>query len=114
MILYCLLKIAGYAFFTSDDLRELKSLLELMMKYSPKTATKILKVAKHLAHAMHVQSTTEKATEEKSHCQGVDYLVDLGEILAKAVPGCEDVDTVNCEWTELPTIPTDKEILTGK
>ena len=84
------------------------------MEHSPKTASKILKVAKHLAHAMHVMSSAENATDEKSHCQGVDYLVHLGEILAKAVPGCEDVDTSNCEWTELPTIPTDQEILTGK
>ena len=88
--------------FTSDDLTGLKLLLESMMKYSSKTAAKILKVAKHLAHAMHDKTSA------------VDYLVHLGEILAKAVQGCEDVDTVNCEWTELPTIPTDKEIWTGK
>ena len=84
------------------------------MELSPKTASKILKVAKHLANVFHVMSSGENSTHENSHCQGVEYLVRLGEILAKAVPGCEDVDTVNCEWNELPTIPSDKEILTGK
>ena len=84
------------------------------MELSPKTASKILKVAKYVANAFHVMSSGENSTHENSHCQGVEYLVRLGEILAKAVPGCEDVDTVNCEWNELPTIPSDKEILTGK
>ena len=71
-------------------------------------------VAKHLANSIHVMTSKENFTDEDSQCQGVDHLVYLGEILAKAVPGCEDVDTVNCEWNELPTIPTDKEILTRK
>ena len=85
-----------------------------MMELSPQTATKILKVAKHLANVMHIISNGEHAKEDNLHCRGVEYLVHLSEILAKSVPGCQDVDTTNCEWSELPTIPTDEEIFAGK
>ena len=84
------------------------------MKVTPKTASNILKVAKHLANAIQGMSSKENSTVQNYQCQGVEHLVYLGEILAKAVPGCEDVDTVHCEWSELPTIPTDKEIFNGK
>ena len=101
-------------FSASNDLDGIKSLLELSMKVTPKTASNILKVAKHLANAIQGMSSKENSTVKNYQCQGVEHLVYLGEILAKAVPGCEDVDTVNCELNELPTIPTDKEIFKGK
>ena len=104
------LKIA-FSNFVRDDSDELKSLLELMMKVSPQNATKILKVAKHLANVMHEISSAENTGKDNAQCQGVEYLVHLGEILAKSVPGCENVDTTNSEWNELVSIPTDKEIL---
>jgi hypothetical protein len=85
-----------------------------MMELSPQTATKILKVAKHLANVMHIISSGEHAKEDNLHCRGVEYLAHLSEILAKSVPGYQDVDTTNCEWSELPTIPTDEEIFAGK
>ncbi|CAB4017255.1 Hypothetical predicted protein, partial [Paramuricea clavata] len=85
----------------SDDSERLKSLLVLMIQFSPQTATQIWNVAEHLANAI----------EDNSKCQGVKYLVDLGKVLAKKVSGFQDVDTTNCKWNELPTIPTEKEIL---
>ena len=83
------------------------------MEYSPQTATKILKVAKYLARLMHVNSISGKGSEENSTCSGVEYLVHLATLLAKAVPGYQDVDTTNCAWNELPIIPTEKEICSG-
>ncbi|CAB4016996.1 Hypothetical predicted protein, partial [Paramuricea clavata] len=84
-----------------DDSERLKSLLELMMQFSTQTATQIWNVAEHLANAI----------EDNSKCQGVKYLADLGKVLARKVSGFQDVDTTNCKWNELPTIPTEKEIL---
>ena len=83
-----------------------------MMEFSPETASKILKVAKCVANIMLINY--DVTNKENLQCESVEFLVHLGEILAKAVPGCQDVDTTNCKWNELPTIPTDKEILTGK
>jgi hypothetical protein len=75
-----------------------------MMQFSPQTAAQIWNVAEHLANAI----------EDNSKCQGVKYLADLGKVLAKKVSGFQDVDTTNCKWNELPTIPTEKEILAGE
>ena len=85
-----------------------------MVELCPQTASKILKVAKPLANVMHIVSSGGNGPKDNSQCEGVEYLVQLAEILAASVPGCQDVDTTNCEWNELPTIPTDKEILAGK
>jgi hypothetical protein len=74
-----------------------------MMQFSPQSATQIWNVAEHLANAI----------EDNSKFQVVKYLVGLGKILAKKVSGFQDVDTTNCKWNELPTIPTEKEILAG-
>ena len=81
-----------------------------MMEFSPHAGTKILDVAKHLAAVEHTKSTGENSTEKSG---GVDYLVHLEKILSKSVSGCQDVDTTNCRWNELPTIPTQKEIFSG-
>jgi hypothetical protein len=108
-------KIGLYFYFPrSDDIKTLKSLLELMMQFSPQTATKILDMAKHLANVMHMKSSGENPSEDNTKCEGVEYLVHLGKILAKSVSGCQDVDTTHCQWNELPTIPTKKEIFSSK
>ncbi|XP_028399862.1 NFX1-type zinc finger-containing protein 1-like [Dendronephthya gigantea] len=96
----------------SKDVDVLKPLLENIMKCSPQTATKIFKVAKYLADLMHTISVKDGGPEENSTCPGIEYLVHLGMILAKSVAGYQDVDTTNCSWNELPTIPTEKEICT--
>ena len=83
------------------------------MQFSPHTATHILDVAKHLADVMRMKNIEENSTEENSKCDGVEYLVHLGKILAKSVLGYQDVDTTNCRWNELPTIPTTEEIFSS-
>jgi hypothetical protein len=84
------------------------------MEFSPKTASKTWNMAKQLAKSMHMISSGENSIEDSSEWQGVEFLVHLGQILAKSVSGRQDVDTTNCEWNDLPTIPTEKEILSGK
>lgn len=96
--------------FFSKDVDVLKPLLENTMKCSPQTATKILKVAKYLADLMHKISIKDGVSEENLTCPGIEYLVHLGTILAKAVAGYQDVDNTNCAWNELPIIPTEEEI----
>jgi hypothetical protein len=81
------------------------------MQFSPRTATQIWVVAKHLADVMHTESIEENSAEGNSKCDGVEYLIDLGQILAKSVSGYQDIDIANCRWNELPTIPTEKEML---
>jgi hypothetical protein len=86
-----------------------------MMELSPKTASKTWNVAKQLAKSMHMISSVENSFEDSSEChQGVEFLVHIGQILAKSVSGRQDVDTTNCEWNDLPTIPTNNEIFSGK
>jgi hypothetical protein len=112
-VLKCLL-FGCYFYFTSDYSNRLKSLLELMMEFSPKTASKTWKMAKQLAKSMYMISSGENSFEDSSECQGVEFLVHLGQILAKSVSGRQDVDTTYCELNDLPTIPTKNEILSGK
>ena len=84
-----------------------------MMESSPQTASKILDVAKDFANILHINYNG--TNKENLQCEGVEFLIHLGKILAKVVPGRQDVDwNVNCQWNELPTIPTDKEVLSGK
>ena len=85
-----------------------------MMQFSPQTATKILDIAKHLADVMQKRSSDKNSNKENMKCDAVEYLVHLGKILAKSVSGCQDVDTTYCQWNELPTIPTKKEIFSSK
>ena len=63
-----------------------------MMEFSPQTASKILDVAKHLADVMQTDSTGG----DFSASNAIEYLIYLGEILAKSVNGFEDDDTSEC------------------
>ena len=99
--------------FHSREIDEIQSLLELMMEIVPHTARNIFKVAEHLANAMHVKNSEASNTEYRSKCSGVKFMAKIGQILAKSVKGSQSVDTRNCKWHELPTIPTEKEILSG-
>ena len=67
-----------------------------MMEFSPQTALKILDVAKHLADVMHTDSTGGNFPAENLKCNAIEYLIYLGEILAKSVTGFEDDDTSEC------------------
>ena len=85
-----------------------------MLKHKPQTALKVIKVAKPLANAMHFARDDEMNGEGLVQSPGIEYLAELFEILSNSVPGCQEVDTSNCSWEELPVIPTKGEIFSGK
>ncbi|XP_046846750.1 uncharacterized protein LOC124440403 [Xenia sp. Carnegie-2017] len=88
----------------------IKFFLKSMLKHNPQTARKVFKVAKPLAYAMHFARDDEMNGEVLVQSPGIEYLAELGEIVSSSVPGCQEVDTFNCSWEELPVIPTEREV----
>ena len=87
----------------------------MIAEFCPFAAKRVLHVASSLAKSVVRHAEDVDKTHSHKNCfWGIELLTNIGILLAKSIPGSEEIDLSNAEWYDVPNILTQTELYEGK